>query len=394
MTKHRNYLYPQDRAQYEDLPDFRRTQPLSVKIVENGIVLPALFSAELPWGKGGVLDEKGNFVEESRLDDAFGGPYVYDRGALETSGEEVICISIIPRHWGHFLIDVMSKLWYVLRADPSLKIAYCGLDWEASDGLDGVFAEAMELAGIGPERLLYVRRPVRFRRIYLPDRALGFTQPWDPVYREVTARMIAGAAAKAAEKGFPYYDKVYFSRENFREAKKKEVGEHEIAGLFEKNGYKVICPETLSAAEQIFIFNRCRDFVSLSGTLSHNSVFAGEGTRVVILNRTHAPNPPQLRINQLTGLEYTYVDVFDRSELGKRSGYAGADNRIVHVLSVNDNLWAYAADHGLTVEESRLWKKTVKKAFARAEFYRLSARQALSAVKQGLKYRTGKRNRK
>lgn len=70
---------------------------------------------------------------------------------------------------------------------------------------------------------------------------------------------------------------------------------------------------------------------------------------LTILNRTWALNPPQIRINQMKGINAEYVDVYDERELGRSSGYRAKDDG-VHMLSVNENLVRWCADHGLSCE--------------------------------------------
>ncbi len=345
----KNYIYQgKNAAQYLDIPIYESLESPSFTYVNEGIVLPAKRDRRLPWGSGGVLGPDGAFIEESRLDDSFGAPYEYEAGVVEQINEEVIYLGILPCHWGHVLIDVLCKLWSPMIQEHRYRIVYCGLDWQTHGAIDGVYEQLLELAGICKDDLIYVTKPTRFTKILIPNRTLGFERPWNACYRDVINRIVNRAEEQASERGLASFEKLYLSRTNFAVARKSEVGEDKIERLFADNGYKIVFPETLDAVEQIYLYHNCSEFVSLSGTLAHNLVFSQPGVRAVILNRTWALNPPQIRINQVMGIDPTYVDVYDERELDHKSGYRAGDYA-VHLLTVNANLQQWCCDNGLMV---------------------------------------------
>ena len=99
--------------------DYRRSEKLRIRTVENGLVLPLKTSRTgVPLlGYGGVLDAKEQYVIESAqigkgdTADRFIGKYNYNPCEVETSEEEVIYIGALPLHWGHFLIDMVHRFW-------------------------------------------------------------------------------------------------------------------------------------------------------------------------------------------------------------------------------------------------------------------------------------------
>ena len=340
------YLFEQDIPQYA-VESFESIEDPRITCVNNGTVLPAKIDRNKVWGLGGVLDENDLFVEESRLDENFGGKYSYDKEKTIICRENILFLGVFPNHWGHFLIDVLCKLWCIDSISEDVKIAYVGVDWIDSKEISKVFVDALELVGINRERLMYIDEPTFFDKILIPDRTLGFKHSWHSKYKIVIEKMIQNACAIERQKGTQSYEKIYFTRTRFAAARKKEVGEKIIADFFERNGYEIISPELLSVTEQIFLFNSCREFACVSGTLAHNSLFAQKDAQLTIFNRTNEANPPQLRIDQLTRLTITYVDAFSSRELKKRTGYNARDNRIVHVLEINENVKNYAKDNNM-----------------------------------------------
>lgn len=345
-----NYIYSGINArQYEDIKDYEDACSPEVKTLENAVVLPAIKDDVLPWGRGGIVDACAEFVEESRLDDSFGSPYDFDESDVPFIDETVIYLGIMPRQWGHVIIDVLSKLWYSVENPHKYRIVYCGLGWTENGGVYGSYKQLLRMAGIEDSDLLYITRPARFRKVLIPSRTLGFEHSWNKRYLEVIDAIEKSAETEAASRGLKPIPRIYFSRQDFSGAQKKEVGEEQIVSLFRNNGFEIVSPENYDAVEQVYLFHHCDEFVCLSGTLAHNAVFAKDGVHLTILNRTWALNPPQIRINQMKGINAEYVDVYDERELGRSSGYRAKDDG-VHMLSVNENLVRWCTDHGLSCE--------------------------------------------
>ena len=376
------YVYDgEDKAQYDLIENYESRENLNIRIVEDGVFLPAKFMMGVPWGIGGVIDNNNCIVKESFLDDAFGGEYTVDSKDIVHSNEEVIYAGCIPRHWGHLLIDVLSRLWFDIESKSEYKIVYTGLAWEGSHGIEGNYYKLLELMGISRDRLIYVTEPTRFKKIIIPERALGFEHPWHKQYLGIVDKIVRNARSEAIKRGIKTYESIYFTRENFPDARKKEIGERDISQLFSENGYKIISIEQLDAVEQIFLINNCKNYVCISGTLSHNILFCNKDVNLTILNRTWKLNPPQIRINQLMGIMPTYVDIFDEAELKRKSGYRASDNRIIHVLGVNKNLINYCKDRNMKIPNRSGFSRLSMNAQKYIKKHLLEIRQILGELK-------------
>ena len=110
----------------------------------------------------------------------------------------------------------------------------------------------------------------------------------------------------------PIYDKVYFTRNQFAKAKRSEIGEDMLLDFFQANNFKVFCPERLTLDEQIALMRNSKVVAGISGTITHNFLFAEIGTKqkFFIINKTYILNMMQMDINQLKQLDYDYIDAF------------------------------------------------------------------------------------
>lgn len=328
--------YTEEFMQY-DKQSYKRDSDLSISIYEDCVILPCIPDPDRIWGAGGVVDAKGMLVPESRVRRAFGKAYGIE-GRPGYVDETVVFIPCIPNHWGHFLLDVVSRLWYALECGKQYRIAFCLYHLFPEGKLIPNMLEFFKYLGYGEDRLIMVREPLRIKRILIPEPAMLQEDIWyyHPKYMTVIDRVRENALRDVV--GLKAYERVYFTRLELKKAKFNEVGEKLICRVFEKNGYKIFAPERLSLKEQIFYIHSCKYMACLSGTIPHNIVFADERTEVANLNRTSYSNSLQVVFNHMTGIRCVNVDVY--RNLKKPSDYGSGPFWVEY----NENLHMYLKD--------------------------------------------------
>lgn len=302
-------MYSGDKESQKEIEErYRRQDRLSsalkVCMVEKGILLPGRGRA------GGVLDAAGNFVEESAY--AFqdvclwGGSYAFSKEETKQREETVIFAGQMQRHWGNFLFDCLARMWYPLR-ENNYRIVYCSVDLPEEELKDPGknYSQLLALMGIQAEQVEEIKKPTRFAEIIIPELAVFpgsfYSEELGQIYDTIVANV-------NRENSFPTHDRIYLTRT--RMAVKKEMGEREIERLFTENGYQAVAPESLSVAEQIYLFSHCRSLASIEGTASHNIVFAVPGTEHIILRKQSYINTRQILFDKLKGIAPVYIDAF------------------------------------------------------------------------------------
>jgi hypothetical protein len=296
--------------------------PLSFSVVENAIVHPM----ELPEGNsseinryGGITDDKLVFMEacahKRRIREVNGEYYdcyiganpAFDRQSVLYADEEVVFGGFFHSHFGHFLTESLSRLWYFLdRKDDARRIVCIGDRWPPLR-----FMDLLNLFGINSERILCLERPVKFRSVIIPESSMIIWDKCHSDYKRTIDRIKAGIIPKK-------FKKVYFSKKFFGKrvgigrvsGGGRAIGEDALCEIFKANGYKVFYPELMAMNDVISVLKGCESFAASSGTNAHLAVFMEDGAELICLNRSPHINYIQTMISLLFNINTIYVDSY------------------------------------------------------------------------------------
>lgn len=318
--------------------DYYRSGRSDVSAVENAVVLPCVKRRDAN-GKsvfvGGVIDAKGKFFTPSAhihsLDDETGSlkqGYEFDCSSVVEDGRTVIYGGILYDHFGHSLVESLNRLWYVLdQDDKETPVVFLT---ESGRSLCSQIADMFSLLKLDG-RLMFITRPIRFAKVIVPGQSGvlagyytdDFLRPFDAICAAVEAKP---------------FDKVYLSRRRFKGGI-KIYGEDKLEKTFKANGFKVIYPERLSLREQISYIRGAKEIASVMGSATHLSLFAKEGTKNIVLERTEHINKEQILINQARKLDWRSVSA--------NMNYLPVDNEFSPILmGITDNLARFFKEHG------------------------------------------------
>ncbi|MBE6924089.1 MAG: glycosyltransferase family 61 protein [Ruminococcaceae bacterium] len=266
---------------------YRMERPMEVVTVPQGIILPQKEVPDGPmWGLGGVCDSKGEFVPLSYYDGGWathGGGYQWENEAYIDC--DVVYFGMFFNHWGHFLVDLLGRLWYFAQnKGDGLKLAYLG-----TEAPRGNFLEFFSLLGIQKENLLHITEPTRFRNVIVPEFSCKSCVWYSDEYRTIFDSMIDTVNQEGyVPADLPSLEKVYFTRLAFGKAKSTEIGENNIAKWLECNGFSLIAPEKLSIRDQIYVWNHAGHIVCLDGSIPISVAFSNNpALKLTILHKTH-----------------------------------------------------------------------------------------------------------
>lgn len=290
----------------------KKESKVEYAILDNAIILPRKFEDNAHgWGLGGVCDKNNEFIEMSCYHGGWidqGGKYEWDNEI--NSNDKVIYIGLFFKHWGHFLVDLSTRLWllsYPELYDETYKVAFIGEQY-----LTGNYLEFFELLGITKDRMLLIDKPTRFNTVIVPDHAcrpcIWYTDEYIHMYDTITKNALIKTKSVFNQTSF---DKVYFTRLGLPKAQNTEVGEKEIAKLFEDDNYQIISPEKLSLSEQIFIWNNTNKIACINGSIPINIAFSmNKDLELIILNKTSILHLNLYLYTLMRNTNHTYIDAY------------------------------------------------------------------------------------
>ncbi|MBQ3475205.1 MAG: glycosyltransferase family 61 protein [Bacilli bacterium] len=285
--------------------DYLNNKKLSTIEIKNGFILPAkkrFMQREPLCGNGGVLDCDLNYVEQSaqlgyNMSDRLNGKYNFNKDTVKYIDETVVYLNHYINHWGHFLIDVIGRLWY--RKDNTKYVLTTDLNSEME--LKGSFLDFIELSGLKKEDIIIINQPTKFKKIIIPENSIYPGKYYTKEYINTFKTVIKNCKIKKTNE-----PKIYLSRQLLNA--NKETGEKRIEDFFINNGFKPIHMEKLSLQEQISYIYNAKEIACMSGTLPHNILFSKENTKIIILNKTYALNMHQFLINQASKCNCIFID--------------------------------------------------------------------------------------
>lgn len=299
--------------------------PQSVTL-NDGLILPRKTGLKnAPYqGGGGVLDYEGNLVKESVIYDlintddqkqflAFG--YAYDAPHIKVDNRKVIYLGLAHQHWGHFLIDIVQRLWFINENREEIEsgrykdylFAFAGFGNGVTE-FRGNFVEFFRLFGLDTRRIIIVEEPTQFSEIVIPDIAIYPGQYIHTIFKAVFNRVVESAMVEATKKSLPTYKRIYFSRTHLRD--NKEMGEEHIQSALEHCGYEVLYPEELSLTEQIWYWQTADEIACVNGSITHNCVFAKPELKLYVFNKMSRVVGYQFTMDAIWGNTPVYISAY------------------------------------------------------------------------------------
>lgn len=348
-----SYLRPAKAAVLKDWsmwPFEKITRP-EVWSGKDATILPLRRISEdnLLFGRGGVVDANGEYVDSSAIERRV--QFAYPVQNPEYRDERVVYCGYLVKHWGHFLVEAVARLWYALESTEKLIF----VTDEGKDAcLSGNYKEFFELLGVY-NRIEIINKPARFREVVVPQLGYKTNAYYSDEYRAIFARI---ADNVVTPEGWTGPNKIYLSRSRLKGISKKEIGHDMLDDFFEKNGYQVIHPQDLSLSSLIMLLKHCSECAAFSGTLPHNMLFAPDGSKLIVVERYALNNEIQLDVNRMKYLDVTYLDA----------------NLVVYPVSVGygpffmaytQQMDAFAKEHGyIQPDDQYLEERFYKKGFA------------------------------
>lgn len=295
-----------------------RSQPVrSLPILEDHFdVVFVPFAADQPleqdrhWGiytRGGQPIEASGYHRGHHRGRVSGGEFAgLDVANLpEAPAPHYVYGGPVINHFGHFILTSLARFWFLRFHDlagPILCHSHGSVrDWFALD----YRVEFWRGLGLGQADFATFDGPTRIRRLSIPRVGLEEQNFVHTVFGQMCrgiGDVLAGGDAPAGD-GRP----VYLSKHRMLNGVTKIGNEDEIIAVLEREGIEIVCPETLSIAEQIRLFRDRQTILGTSTSAFHMSVFSGRANDIFCLLPSDLLNSNFLLVDTVAGNRSRYL---------------------------------------------------------------------------------------
>jgi hypothetical protein len=271
---------------------------------DNATILPLKrFEGDnLLFGRGGVVDDNLNYVDISAINNRV--QFAYDFSEIQYKDERIVYCGYLVNHWGHFLVEAVSRLWYFLKNDSTIDKYVFFLNYGEEREIKGNYKNFFELLGVW-DKLEFINKPTKYKEVVVPE--LGYK--WRTYYSQ-NYKDIFNAIAKNITVCDEWVtsEKIFFTRSQLKKSQETDIGVSMIDNYYENNGYKIISPEKVPLDELVYLIRNAKVVTTLSGSLPHNMLFAKDEQVLVIIERNVLNNEIQVDVNNIKRLNTTYID--------------------------------------------------------------------------------------
>lgn len=290
----------------------------------------------------GVFDDCFKFVKSSRQVRKNNGQFVpkFNHKNIPYVDADAVFVGNVFPQFGHFLLEHMNRAYALLdKKYKNMKVVL--INNKDINPVPKYMFELLELLGVARDNILILNETTRFRNVYVPDQAFNI-----PVYSSVAFGKTYDAIAKSVKNPKKLYDKIYVSRTAMQS--RRTYGEEKVQKIFEKNGYKIICPETLPLTEQIGLVKNCKVLAGCAGTALHLALFMKRGGTVIQIKRNREPKcnaDIQNLINDTKGLNGIFIS---GSVEPKPTDHCSS---VPQIIGVNEHMRDFFAVYGFKYTE-------------------------------------------
>ncbi|MDC6677407.1 glycosyltransferase family 61 protein [Leclercia adecarboxylata] len=185
-------------------------------------------------------------------------------------------VGSIHRHFGHFLVEGLSRLWALDFIPTNIKDDIKYLVYE--DSIPEFALQVLDILGIPLDKIVYAPKHAIVERLFVPDISYK-THHWASHLAQLTYNKISNNVLPNSKP----YKRIYLSRKNT--ADRPLENEINIEKIFSSFGFEIITPENLSIQEQIKVVSESLIIAGPVGSQMYLSAFSKSKSLIIL-----APN--------------------------------------------------------------------------------------------------------
>lgn len=236
---------------------------------------------------------------------------------MPTVSEPILYVGTLHRHFGHFLLEGMARLWPLLHTQMSLLS-----DVERRTAPVFHRHESLAALNLRPADLLFAPYPTRVTRLLLPEPSYEYGSSAFWLHRAVFGIISERLAKPTVQSSQP----VYFTREYLPSSLRTARAEQRLTQELARHGFRIVSPERLSFSEQVRVAREHATIVGLTGSALHLALFSppGTGTTVHLVAKDSSVRSDYPLVDTLMGRQGVYIACTTKDPRFQRAGNDGA----------------------------------------------------------------------
>jgi Glycosyltransferase 61 len=250
-----------------------------------------------------------------------------------------IFLGPIHRHYGHFLVSTLSRLWFYNKTKfPDVKVIVCGwtleilnVDENLPDNLSRRYpymGEVFETLGLRGGDFVTFDRPTTLKSTIISSPCFGeqnfIHHIFPKMFGAMQDRLLYGTVP------VPSNTPIFLARSRLRAGISSLFSEEEFTSVLAAKGVEIIYPEQMSLLRQVRLFIDRRNISGFGGSALHTAAFVSPRKFLSFnLLGPNLPNPlsrplsNQVLIDWACGHETIYLYLPDGTELAEpQPGFA------------------------------------------------------------------------
>lgn len=224
-------------------------------------------------------------------------------------------------HYGHFILESISRLWAVLQGERFDGLIYHPFVHAAPP--IHTFDPAVHIfqaLGVPLDKIIVLKKKCKVEELVVPDSKFVINNSYSPDMAILYEFLSKSAISSTLPPNGARIDKLYLSRRRFGKTR-KIVNENELEAALWDLGFRVIYPEELTFRDQLGLYRNAAVLIGLSGSALHNSVFMSAGSWCITLGDLRNPLKPirnQVMCDEIGRVRSAFIpfagDILDKSK--------------------------------------------------------------------------------
>jgi hypothetical protein len=256
---------------------------------------------------GKIINSSKLFVDQNNRSVCLAPEEININSNLEPDQRKYIYIGFLLEHYGHFITESLSRLWfYLINNTEDYYLLYHSSDDYHKNIL---YTELLGALGISSDKLIRFEKATIVSKVIIPNPSFTIRGKAYNIHDKLvntTAKFLTKNMGKIKPTSQP----LYLSRRLLSDEQRLVKNESKLEDILIKKGVNVQHPQFLNLAEQIYLINRHQTVIGTLGSALHSVLFSINKNKysIVLTKSKDGSNSTQLLIDLLKHNQLSYIN--------------------------------------------------------------------------------------